>query len=127
MRTNLRPRSWRGFAPERKRRGSPRKTFVLDQPAFNRKRLKAEKLINSKVLEQLIRVQVDAGCSSTTLPRAAHVRKAAGSPGRPEAAAGEARPMGLAAVDPIRYSCEGAPVQNNPRPLRSRPKAPCRV
>jgi hypothetical protein len=37
---------------------------VLDQPAFNRDRLKAEKLIDSKVLEQLIRVQVDAGCSS---------------------------------------------------------------
>ena len=36
----------------------------LDQPAFNRDRLKAEKLIDSKVLEQLIRVQVDAGCSS---------------------------------------------------------------
>jgi len=35
----------------------------LDQPAFNRNRLKAEKLIDSKVLEQLIRVQVDAGCS----------------------------------------------------------------
>ena len=32
----------------------------LDQPAFNRNRLKAEKL---KVLEQLIRVQADAGCS----------------------------------------------------------------
>ncbi len=30
---------------------------VLDQPAFNRNRLKAEKLIDSKVLEQLIRVQ----------------------------------------------------------------------
>jgi hypothetical protein len=37
----------------------------LDQPAFNRDRLKAEKLIDSKVLEQLIRVQMDAGCSST--------------------------------------------------------------
>ena len=36
----------------------------LDQPAFNRDRLKAEKLIDSKVLEQLIRVQADAGCSS---------------------------------------------------------------
>jgi hypothetical protein len=35
----------------------------LDQPAFNRFRLKAEKLIDSKVLE-LIRVQADAGCSS---------------------------------------------------------------
>jgi hypothetical protein len=35
----------------------------LDQPAFNRKRLKAEKLIDSKVPEQLIRVQGDAGCS----------------------------------------------------------------
>ena len=35
----------------------------LDQPTFNRKRLKVEKLIDSKVLEQLIRVQVDAGCS----------------------------------------------------------------
>ena len=45
---------------------------ALDQPAFNRDRLKAEKLIDSKVLEQLIRVQVDAGCSSSlsdlTLP-----------------------------------------------------------
>ena len=39
------------------------KTRDLDQPAFNRNRLKAEKLIDSKVLEQLIRVQVDAGCS----------------------------------------------------------------
>jgi hypothetical protein len=39
---------------------------ALDQPAFNRKRLKAEKLIDSKVLEQLIRVQVDAGCSSVS-------------------------------------------------------------
>ena len=37
---------------------------ALDQPAFNRDRLKAEKLIDSKVLEQLIRVRVDAGCSS---------------------------------------------------------------
>jgi hypothetical protein len=37
---------------------------LLDQPAFNQNRLKAEKLIDSKVLEQLIRVQVDAGCSS---------------------------------------------------------------
>ena len=37
---------------------------ALDQPAFNRTRLKAEKLIDSKVLEQLICVQVDAGCSS---------------------------------------------------------------
>jgi len=35
----------------------------LDQPSFNRKRLKEEKLIDSKVLGQLIRVQVDAGCS----------------------------------------------------------------
>jgi hypothetical protein len=34
-----------------------------DQPAFNRDRLKAEKLIDSKVLEQLIRIQMDAGCS----------------------------------------------------------------
>ena len=37
---------------------------ALDQPAFNRNRLKAEKLIDSKVLEQLIRVQADAGCAS---------------------------------------------------------------
>ena len=37
----------------------------LDQPAFNRRRLKAEKLIDSKVLKQLIRVQVDAGCTRT--------------------------------------------------------------
>ena len=36
---------------------------TLDQPAFNRNRLKAEKLINSRVLEQLIRVSIDAGCS----------------------------------------------------------------
>jgi len=34
---------------------------ILDQPAFNRNRLNAEKLIDSKVLEQLIRVQMDAG------------------------------------------------------------------
>jgi oxalate decarboxylase/phosphoglucose isomerase-like protein (cupin superfamily) len=32
-----------------------------DQPAFNRKRLKAEKLTDSKVLEQLIRVQEGRG------------------------------------------------------------------
>jgi hypothetical protein len=37
---------------------------ALDQPAFNRDRLKAEKLIDSKVLEQRIRVQLDAGGSS---------------------------------------------------------------
>jgi hypothetical protein len=37
---------------------------VPDQPAFNRNRLKAEKLIGSKVLEQFIRVQMVAGCSS---------------------------------------------------------------
>jgi hypothetical protein len=37
---------------------------TLDQPAFDRKRLKAEKLIDSKALEQLIRVQEDAGCSN---------------------------------------------------------------
>ena len=37
--------------------------FRFRSPAFNRDRLKAEKLIDSKVLEQLIRVQVDAGCS----------------------------------------------------------------
>ena len=36
---------------------------MLDRPAFDRTRLKAEKSIGSKVLEQLIRVQVDAGCS----------------------------------------------------------------
>ena len=41
----------------------PGRVKTLDQPAFNRDRLKAEKLIDSKVLEQLIRVQVDAGCS----------------------------------------------------------------
>jgi hypothetical protein len=35
-------------------------TAVLDQPAFNRNRLKAEKLIDPKVLEQLISVQMDA-------------------------------------------------------------------
>ena len=40
----------------------------LDQPAFNRNRLKAEKLIDSKVLEQLIRVQADAGCSTGFSP-----------------------------------------------------------
>jgi acyl carrier protein len=39
--------------------------LILDQPALNRKRLKAEKLIDSNVLELLIRVQVDAGCSRT--------------------------------------------------------------
>jgi len=44
-------------APE----GAASPLFVtLDQPAFSRKRLKAEKLIDSKVLEQLIRVRVDA-------------------------------------------------------------------
>ena len=36
---------------------------LLDQPAFDRNRLKAEKLIDSKVLEQLIRAQIGAGCS----------------------------------------------------------------
>jgi len=46
-------------------RGSGRR---LDQPAFNRKRLKAEKLIDSEVLEQLLRVQVDAGCSRQDEP-----------------------------------------------------------
>jgi hypothetical protein len=46
---------------------------ALDQPAFNRKRLKAEKLIDSKVLEQLTRVQVDAGCFR---PRARRGRSA---------------------------------------------------
>ena len=40
------------------------RSFALDQPAFNRNRLKAEKLIDSKVLEQLIRAEADAGCSS---------------------------------------------------------------
>ena len=34
------------------------------QRAFNRNRLKAQKLIDSKVSEQLIRVQTDAGCST---------------------------------------------------------------
>jgi hypothetical protein len=43
---------------------SPFFKVSLDQPAFSRKRLKAEKLIDSKELEQLIRVQTDAGCSS---------------------------------------------------------------
>ena len=38
--------------------------LCLDQPAFHRNRLKAKKLIDSKVLEQLIRVQTDAGRSS---------------------------------------------------------------
>jgi hypothetical protein len=42
---------------------------ILDQPAFNRDRLKAEKLIDSKALEQLIRVQVEAGCSGRRFPR----------------------------------------------------------
>ena len=37
---------------------------MLDQPAFNRNRLKAEKLIASNVLEQLVRVQADAAVSS---------------------------------------------------------------
>ena len=37
---------------------------ALDQPAFNRNRLKAEKLIDSNALEQLDRVQMNAGCSS---------------------------------------------------------------
>jgi len=39
-------------------------SYRLDQPALNRNRLKAEKLIDPKVLEQLIRVQADAGCVS---------------------------------------------------------------
>ena len=39
---------------------------ISNQPAFNRNRLKAEKLINSNVLEQLVRVQADAGCSRAT-------------------------------------------------------------
>jgi len=45
------------------RRGSGHVHEPLDQPAFNRNRLKAEKLIDSKVLEQLIRIPLDAGCS----------------------------------------------------------------
>jgi hypothetical protein len=37
----------------RQRLANPAKAgYDLDQPAFNRKRLKAEKLIDSKVLEQ---------------------------------------------------------------------------
>src|SRR5208337_341548 len=36
---------------------------LLDQPAFNRNRLQAEKLIDFKMLEQLTRVQIDSGCS----------------------------------------------------------------
>jgi hypothetical protein len=39
----------------------------LDQPAFDRKRLKAEKLIVSKVLEQLIHVQNGRGLLSWTI------------------------------------------------------------
>jgi hypothetical protein len=46
----LRPENAAVFAPPQ----------ALDQPAFNRNRLKAEKLIDSKVLEQLIRVHADA-------------------------------------------------------------------
>ena len=44
----------------------PRRRW-LDQPAFNRNRLNAEKLIDSMILEQLDRVQSDAGCSSVWL------------------------------------------------------------
>ena len=40
--------------------------------------------------------------ASTTLPRAARVRKAAGSPPRPAEAMAEARPMDLEAALPIR-------------------------
>ena len=40
-----------------------RQRQTLDQPAFNRNRLKAEKLIDSRVREQLIRVPINAGCS----------------------------------------------------------------
>jgi hypothetical protein len=47
---------------------------VLDQPAFNRDRLKAEKLIDSKVLEQLIRVQMNAGCSSVAALAAHYIK-----------------------------------------------------
>jgi hypothetical protein len=39
----------------------------IDQPAFNRYRLKAEKLIDAKVPEQLIRVKMDAGCADASL------------------------------------------------------------
>jgi hypothetical protein len=48
------------------------------------------------------RVKMMAAHASTTLPRAAHVRKAAGSLPGPEEAMAEARPMGLEAVLPIR-------------------------
>ncbi len=46
--------------------------LAQDQRAFNRDRLKAQKLIDSKVLEQLIRVQTDAG-RSTALTATAEV------------------------------------------------------
>ena len=35
--------------------------LLLDQPAFNRNRLEVERLIDSKVSEQLIGVEMDAG------------------------------------------------------------------
>jgi hypothetical protein len=40
-------------------------SILLDEPAFNRSRLMAEKLIDSKVLGRLIRVPMDAGRFST--------------------------------------------------------------
>ena len=48
------------------------------------------------------RVKMMAAHASTTLPRAARVRKAAGSLPRPEEVVAEARPMGLEGVLPIR-------------------------
>src|SRR5271166_3975267 len=40
-----------------------RRSPAIGSTRLNRNRLKAEKLIDSRVLEQLIRVQSDAGCS----------------------------------------------------------------
>ena len=54
--------------------------LTQDQRAFNRNRLKAQKLIDSKLLEQLIRVQTDAGCS-TALTATAEVAAVQELPG----------------------------------------------
>jgi hypothetical protein len=43
-----------GGETEREKRREQRNVSWLDQPALNRNRLRAEKLIDSKVLEQLI-------------------------------------------------------------------------
>ena len=65
-----------------------------------------------------------AAHASTTLQRAARVRKA-GSSLRQEEAIAEVHPMGPEGVNPIRYSCGGAPARNNQPRLRIRRKALC--